>query len=721
VREPLEDLISTIPSVPTGQLPLDLKAGHFEIISGLPDQYVWPDVEVDGKSVATESALVLITAPGAMGKSAAAKAIAYKTRMPYVDLGAIRVGASTLTGEVSKAVGVENYSTFMADLKAGRAALILDSSDEAQLRVGRENYLAFIEDLAFLISEAEPAHQIIMLGRRDSTETTLIALDEQKLHPPVYRIAPLTHEQSSTLISHTLDAKTDEGGNARVTIHRQHPIPFGAFRDALFGDLAKALDPDLDVTSPSYWSHVEHFLGYPPVVVALAERLAGEENPKASLEELAATPRSGLPELRGVLLRRVVEEVMTREGTKVRKRVGDALTLREDDPIRIAMYGLDEQAVRLLTLTGTAGLNVEHPAVLDVADRAQYEQAIASFLLDHPFISNGAFANSVFSDYIRAWAVSSTLGEIYATARAKFFATLPKPGPFFTHFLHALSLGSDGSGRIPEDLVDDAIHSHARGLETGSAAYVQHGDTAVLMFRDETSTNPGHSLRFDVVEPSGVLVMTSPISRTLIVTEYGVLLRGVSDSVDLGPEVSIIAESIQIDAKSLTAVGDADGESTENIIVAKEAEHSADLIVKSIPAKSLAINWDDPWHQWSQYEVAFATTARIPRRVLAQIVVCVKRVLSSFKSSMVNDPSVSSEKMDRVIVGENEVFRRAFDAMLTLGVVAKEGNLYRVSLESLSSYGISWAALRGDDPMTVLRPLVDDILETPEMASLKDS
>ncbi|WP_456283806.1 hypothetical protein [Microbacterium sp. JZ101] len=720
MREKLTDLIDSIPRIAADESPVEVQDGHFQIITDLPAQYVWPDVELDGKSHSAASPLVLITAPGAMGKSAAAHAIAARTRMPYVDLGSIRVGASTLTGEISKAVGDENYSAFMSALRAGTAALVLDGSDEAQLRVGRENYLAFIEDLAYLIRDAAPAQQIIMLGRRDSTETTLIALGEHGITPPVYRIAPLSHTQACALIDATLDS-----GNGRTQVHRQHPIPFGQLRDALFGDLAAALTPGLGGDPSTYWSEVEHFVGYPPVVVALAERLDGEENPRAALEALNVTPKSELPQLRGTLLRGVVEKILEREQQKVAARVGAALTLHPDDPVRSALYDVDEQALRLLNLTGTVGLHVDHPAVLDPADRDQYDRLIGSFLHDHPFISNGSFANSVFSDYVRAWAISSSLSPLYAENRAAFFASLPKTGPFFTHFLHALTADASGMGTLPEDLVDDALRSYGMGADiggdSGTAAYVQREETALLAFFDPDQNATGPRVSFKVSELSGILTLTSPVARAVIVSEYGVVLRGVSGSFDLGPEVSIIADSIELEATSLTAIGGPEGDVLWNVISAREMKHSADLAVKALPTQSLAISWENPWHQWSSFETNLTADPRLPRQVSGQILVCVRRVLSSFKSSMVSDPSVSSEKMDRLIIGDNEVFKATFDALNDLGVVAHEGNLYRVSLDTLGRYGISWAALRGDDPAKVLHPLLRDISASARMDKFRSA
>lgn len=717
MREPLTNLIASIPSVQSGAGPIEVTGDNVSIVESISPDYVWPDLVRDVESGQLPSPLVLITAPGAMGKSAAARAIASRTRMPYVDLARVRVGSGSLTGELAKALGFKAMGQFVDDLKAGRAALILDSNDEAQMTSGRENYLAFLTDLAWLLLDAEPKNQVILLGRRDATETTILALMELGLVPPVYQIAPLSKHQAAGLVALTLDLKRTAAG-APFAVHRQHGTPFGELRDALFWDLGKALDPTLR-HGQDYWESVSDFLGYPPVVNALAERLA-VDNPGAALESFKATPPSEEPVLRGALLRGVLEQIMARESTKVRARVGEALAIREDSPERAVLYGHDEQAARLLSLTGTQGVRVEQPASLDEHDRAKYEELIDSFVLDHPFVSGGRFVNVVFSDYVRAWAISSTISALYAVSRAEFFASLPKPGPFFAHFLHALS-ASDPSvdpGLVPEDVVDDVIHSFMLGTDGGSAVYVHRGEHAILFLHNEDTLRDvdPQGLAFQVTEVGGVLVLSSPMARVLCVTDHSVLLRGLNGSFDFGPEASVVTDSLEIDAVSFTALGDnRGGNLLWNFIGAREVEHPAELRVGAVPDRSLSVSWPDYWHQWKAFAIETSGSKSVPPAIASQVLLCLRRILTSFKSSVRADPSVSADKMDRVIIGSNPVFAAVLAALIGLGLVEREGSLYRVNLDALASYEVSWSSLRGDDPARALLKVSTAVVNRPEL------
>ncbi|MEC5185850.1 hypothetical protein RCH12_003328 [Cryobacterium sp. MP_3.1] len=279
MRESLEDLVRSMPIRTSRESLPNLQEGGIVTYLTPETPYVWPDVILSAESDEGPSPVLLIAAPGAMGKSAAAKNIAFRLQTIYVDLAQLRVGSGSLTGELTKALGFKDAGVFVEDLKAGRASIVLDSTDEAQLGVGRENYVAFLGDLMWLLLDAEPKSQVVLLGRRDATDTTLLGLMDLGLVPPLFQIAPLSHTQACELIDQTLDKK--RSGDENFVVHRQHPIPFGAMRDGLFRSIGTALEPNCEHNA-DYWNDVDDFLGYPPVLLALAERLA-VDNPAAEL------------------------------------------------------------------------------------------------------------------------------------------------------------------------------------------------------------------------------------------------------------------------------------------------------------------------------------------------------------------------------------------------------------------------------------------------------
>jgi hypothetical protein len=89
--------------------------------------------------------LVIIAAPGAVGKSSYADALAEVTKSVVVDLATTSpLGGNFFTGGLSNAYG----SSALAEVEAGSIALIVDALDEAQMRAGLQGYEAGLDDLA---------------------------------------------------------------------------------------------------------------------------------------------------------------------------------------------------------------------------------------------------------------------------------------------------------------------------------------------------------------------------------------------------------------------------------------------------------------------------------------------------------------------------------------------------------------------------------------------
>lgn len=713
MRQPLASLVEAMPQY--GGPTMSPETPHVAIVLDVSEEpgYIWPDIDQSGGG--SQGPIRLVTAPGAMGKSAAAKAIASRLHAPYVDLSRMQVGTSTLTGELTKVLGWKQAPAFVAELKAGRASLVIDSTDEAQLAAGRDNYVAFLGDLAWLMADASSAGQVVLLGRRDSIDTTYLALLDLGFDAPISEIAPLSYSAACELIDRSLDLRPD--GRDEYRVHRTHEAPFGELRDAVMSEIARALDQEADGVDA--WSRVDRFLGYPPVVLALAERLA-VDNPSAELAAGAARGITVQRRRQGALLQKVVEDILDRESVKVRQRLGDTLGMNEVQ--RSVLYTRDEQVARLLSHTGPAPLTVDVPAMLMPNERALYEEHIESFLLDHPFLLGKSFANVVFSDYARAWASSSPLQGLYVGTRDQFLASLPKVGPFFVHFAHSLNCNDADLGTVAEDLVDDVLHSFSLGTRNGNAVYA-HGQSGASLFLvgDWKSVDFENELVFTVDQLSGVLQLTSPISRLVCVTGHGLVLTGVNGNLDIGPGVALVADQLDIRAESVVANSGSNDVAAEGVTIsAGSVTHSADLKVSAYPENSLVVTWPDVWHQWKPWWVELPTRrVRLSRAVSAQILLGLRRILTAFGSSVRDDPSVLGDKIERFAIGGNRVFRAVFNALLGLGVVSKSGPLYRLHLHTLGSYEVSWAAMR-DDPGRALARLHLAVAESGALDELRE-
>ena len=87
------------------------------------------------------SPLILVSAPGAVGKTTLAKQIAYRTGAIYIDLAQSEpVGGHTLSGGLVRAGVYERW-------QAEATTVLVDGLDEARLRVTQEAFEAFLGDV----------------------------------------------------------------------------------------------------------------------------------------------------------------------------------------------------------------------------------------------------------------------------------------------------------------------------------------------------------------------------------------------------------------------------------------------------------------------------------------------------------------------------------------------------------------------------------------------
>ncbi len=88
------------------------------------------------------SSILLVSAPGVVGKSTLARQIAFATGAVYLDLAkADPVGANTLSVGLTK-------SGLFPHWEAQTTAVLIDGLDEARLRVTQEAFEAFLSDIA---------------------------------------------------------------------------------------------------------------------------------------------------------------------------------------------------------------------------------------------------------------------------------------------------------------------------------------------------------------------------------------------------------------------------------------------------------------------------------------------------------------------------------------------------------------------------------------------
>ena len=264
-------------------------------------------IELSSDSDPEHSPILLVSAPGAVGKSTLARQIAYETGAVYIDLAkADPVGGNTLSGGLVR-------SGLYPQWQAQNTAVLIDGLDEARLRVTQEAFEVFLADVVELSKgRAVPT---VLFGRTGAVQDAWLLLSDTAVEIAVLEIGYYGPDASIEFAEARLRAALPDS---------PHRAPQRRAVQLLLERLREQTESDGD-----------RFAGYAPVLHAVAERVAKARNPAALVAEIE---RGEQP----VTLQTVVSSILERERGKLD-------TLQFDDPnLASRLYAANEQLDRLV-------------------------------------------------------------------------------------------------------------------------------------------------------------------------------------------------------------------------------------------------------------------------------------------------------------------------------------------------------------------------------------
>ena len=305
-----------------------------------------------------DSSVLLVSAPGAVGKTTLAKQIAYCTGAIYVDLAqSDPVGGHTLSGGLVRASVYQSWTV-------GATTVLLDGLDEARLRVTQEAFEAFLADV--LVVSSGRTLPTVIFGRSGSIQEAWYALAQGGFEAPVLEIGYYAESEAIEFAHARLRAEEP---------NRLHPETDRRAIALLLERIRSQTEGDGD-----------RFAGYAPVLQAVAEQVGKESNPAALVSEIEKGTQP-------VTLQDVATSILKRERTKL-----EPLTF-EDPSLPDILYSVEEQLMRL-----SSKVYGEAPPALppmSPSDAKTYENALGTWVDDHPFLDgNGQPSSAVFGAVI---------------------------------------------------------------------------------------------------------------------------------------------------------------------------------------------------------------------------------------------------------------------------------------------------------------------------------
>jgi hypothetical protein len=603
----------------------------------------------------------LIGAPGAVGKSTLAKEICAATGAVYLDLAA----AATVAGNYM--VGGLVYTGLLNAWSQGQAAVLVDALDEARLRVTQSGFEAFLSDVANVARMGR--FPVVLLGRVGIIEETWTILSEREgLEPPIFDIELFEQDEAKRFVLARL-SKLSKAINA-TTGKLDYPDLAGALKQhgtvyqSAVGKVVEGLQ-ELSAADGN------QFVGYAPVLDAVAKVIAAETNPARIDEEMRRV-------LEGEVLISLTNEVLCREASKLVAQVNSSLP-----GLPMGLYEPAEQlerlACRLFDLAPPA-----LPAQLKQSQVAAYEQAVLNLLPQHPFLdgtgsrpSGAVFAASIVSAALKG-------GRQELLGRAEQYASSAKhtPNPFLFAFYH-----SSAPARVPTEHIGILFESVLAKSKPGDTVRlsVEEGDhdlsVEIMILRPDEQP-----ARLEFESPKGGTIRLGRRVSGVSVDAEGIAVElGMGDQLELVAPVSINARSLRLACAQMVVKSEphaAEGE----VVTLEAAELIAEPAISAPAVRGdalLQVSWPGvaayPW-------TSFAAPQAVQEDVrTTDALRALRRLVMAFRSHSKGRLARFKDKIEHARMLKGEVGRAVLAKLVRDRIIVLEGSMYYLDPDALGA------------------------------------
>lgn len=578
--------------------------------------FVEPDLSVIEGDPSTAK-LILVAAPGAVGKSSYARFLAASTNFALVDLSRTSpLGGNFFSGGLLNAFGVDEIQ----QVTKGELGLVVDALDEAQMRAGPQGYEAGLLDLAALTS-GKDSKPTVLLGRALAVDDAYVLLTERGYQACLMQIEFFTDKQAELYLENKLPLLAARTPRVAAAFN-SHGEVFSSLAQQARGKLIEVGGGERT-----------RFAGYAPVLDAICEFTLDAEdlNPQGRITELKASSQIDL-------VADIILSILEREQGKLQaqflEQYPEAISSTIDK-----LYTVEEQLCRVsFHLFG--GLEPALPE-LESTQRETYNEMVSRFSPQHPFLSTeGEASNPVFAAYVAARGLNAANDA--AVVRK---ALLAKPnqisGVFFELYLR--QMGSQGRkmaladvGILYQALNSQILPGQRVQLEVDEVECVAGVWLLDVSFEIlERASADGSVSQGPVWGPISSnseteLELHSPFSNVYVDAPIAVVLGdGIVQQIAAPTELSV--ETLLIYAKTLLVHGvTAEGQQELQTVSLRAAEASCDAVQHvTVRDASLSVSWPGakayPWNRYAIDVPAAAEDVTFMRRRL-------RRILTAFRS-----------------------------------------------------------------------------------------
>lgn len=609
------------------------------------DSYVEANLSLRKDFSDLSQSIWLIAAPGAVGKSTLAREICASSGAIYLDL----ANATTVAGNYL--IGGLVHNNLYQAWQSQQTTVLIDALDEARLRVTQSSFEDFLSDIASVAKNS--SIPLVLLGRVGIIEEAWTILnDRENLSPPIFDIELFDDDRAEQFVLARLAKLSTTTYPALASPLNTHRATYVEAIRRLIARLREVSNQDGN-----------QFVGYAPVLDAIANVIATENNPAKIGDAMQRI-------LEGKILDRLTSEILTRESWKLINQVSITIPNINTDNL----YGIEEQLERLACKL----FHVPPPPISSEIPQhavSHYEQAVSNLLPQHPFLNGSATAPSgaVFGACIVAYALKSSRLDLAKAAEQYARHGHHAPNPFLFDFYRYAS-GDNKS--LPAE--------HIGLLYESAIAKAEPGDIARLSV--ESEQNEGAvGVEISLTRYSGVDLRAEFNTSNTGTLRFGRKLIGITVDaeamdVELGDggqlelisPVSINAHALMLNCSEIVVKAESHTQETDNVVLLEAAELLSDpgLLPPTVRhGAQLQVSWpDSKAYPWSSFvfqspqgnDPATADALRVLRRLIMSFRSHSKGRLARFKDK------IEHARMMKGPVGEALLRKLLQDKVLSL-------------------------------------------------------
>jgi hypothetical protein len=637
-------------------------------------RYIQPDYHVPDEQEVKSSPYLVISAPGAVGKSAFGNHLKRAKNAMLWNLAKLRLGSNTFIGSVLQAVGPSQLPEFLASIAAGNTTLVFDAIDEAEMHSGWSGVQDFLTEVIQYTPNARAA-SVIFLARRDTAEMLDLALADLVPSGRTYATVGIGFFPRERAIEFILSYIENAKGSTYV--QRNESVLRSKASEALSLSVAP-IDSD---PRASGWNSAEQerFFGYAPVLQTVGKLLSESENPYTlSFNGSGAGYASIVTE--------ILERILDRE----KEKLGNAVVQRfpNEQEQLVGLYSREDQQARILgLLTSDDDAAYSLPPKISPQIAVEVVDMLRGFLPQHPFLDGARFAGPAFRDYVLAHGLTS------ADRRFSSELWIDMAQPLYTPILASLyhAAGSGEADANDAELLYESANAGALNGQSGLLMFLSEqspGRLALEIASDE-SDPLGERLVFDASIPAEVRFLRRLNNAQVIVTSSVVLGRR-----DQGFDISeseVQAKSIRIESNRISVRSET-GRPTH--IEATEAVVAPPTLKVDLQAKGLlTVSWPGSKnYPWTAYSVeSRAQDANVNAETTLHVVA---RILGWFRKDRRKEYGRYRDLIVKHVVGQSTTARYALGFIEHIGALSESGNLFFIDTNILDSYEVSWQKIQ---------------------------